>query len=268
MAYVYRHIRLDKNVPFYIGVGARTTYERAYEKTNRNIHWKRVVAKTDYEVEILIDNVTPEFARVREMEFVSLYGRKDLGTGTLVNMTEGGDDSSFMKGRKQSPEHIEKRAMKHRGKVLTTETKDKLRLANLGKKQSNETIEKRVSKIRGQKRFFSDEHKRRISETLKGNKLSEETIEKLKIARVGRKPSLGKVNTKEHNKKISEGNCRYLYDILCPDNSIVTVTNLNDFSKKNKLNANFLYTLVGHDTVGNKVSKCKGFRILSKKKNK
>ena len=29
MAYVYRHIRLDKNEPFYIGIGSDKTYKRA-----------------------------------------------------------------------------------------------------------------------------------------------------------------------------------------------------------------------------------------------
>ena len=29
MAYVYRHIRLDKNEPFYIGIGSDKEYKRA-----------------------------------------------------------------------------------------------------------------------------------------------------------------------------------------------------------------------------------------------
>jgi hypothetical protein len=32
MAYVYRHIRLDKNEPFYIGVGSDSNYSRAFTK--------------------------------------------------------------------------------------------------------------------------------------------------------------------------------------------------------------------------------------------
>ena len=34
MAILYRHIRLDKNVPFYIGIGK--DIKRAYSKSNRN----------------------------------------------------------------------------------------------------------------------------------------------------------------------------------------------------------------------------------------
>jgi len=62
MAYVYRHIRLDTNQPFYIGIGSDNTYYRANKKSQRNIHWKRVVAKTDYEVEIMLDDLTWEQA--------------------------------------------------------------------------------------------------------------------------------------------------------------------------------------------------------------
>jgi hypothetical protein len=29
MAYVYRHIRLDKNEPFYIGIGSDSSFARA-----------------------------------------------------------------------------------------------------------------------------------------------------------------------------------------------------------------------------------------------
>ena len=45
MAYLYRHIRLDKNEPFYIGIGGddKGYYERAYHKiSHRNKHWKNI----------------------------------------------------------------------------------------------------------------------------------------------------------------------------------------------------------------------------------
>jgi len=89
MVIVYRHIRLDRNEPFYVGIGS--TVKRAYEKNNRNEMWSKIVNKTDYEVEILFEDLSWEEACNKEREFISLYGRKDLKTGTLVNMTDGGD---------------------------------------------------------------------------------------------------------------------------------------------------------------------------------
>lgn len=89
MPCVYRHIRLDKNEPFYIGIGK--TINRAYSHRDRNIYWKRIVEHTDYEVEIIFEDISWDDACKKEIEFIKLYGRKDLHEGTLVNMTDGGE---------------------------------------------------------------------------------------------------------------------------------------------------------------------------------
>lgn len=92
MAYVYRHIRLDKNEPFYIGISnTEDGYKRAYKKTCRNKHWTNIAKSCKYEVEILVENLTIEEVKEKEKEFIKLYGRVDLKTGTLVNLTDGGD---------------------------------------------------------------------------------------------------------------------------------------------------------------------------------
>lgn len=92
MAYVYRHIRLDKNEPFYIGISNTDDgYKRAYRKTSRNNHWTNIVKSCKYEVEILMENLTVEDVKEKEKEFIKMYGRVDLKTGTLVNLTDGGD---------------------------------------------------------------------------------------------------------------------------------------------------------------------------------
>jgi hypothetical protein len=92
MAYVYRHIRLDKNEPFYIGVGLSNDYgyKRAYSTKNRNIYWQRIVNKTAFEVEIILDNLTNEEAFVKEIEFINLYKKRKNG-GTLCNIADGGN---------------------------------------------------------------------------------------------------------------------------------------------------------------------------------
>jgi predicted GIY-YIG superfamily endonuclease len=90
-SYVYKHIRLDTNEVFYIGIGNQKNYKRAYSKHNRNLHWKNVVNKTEYIVEIVKDNLSWEDAVKLEIELIKKYGRSDLNEGTLVNMTDGGD---------------------------------------------------------------------------------------------------------------------------------------------------------------------------------
>ena len=138
MAYVYRHIRLDKNIPFYIGIGSDDNHSRANFKHNRGSHWNNIVAKTDYEVEIMIDDITFEEAKTKEIEFISLYGRKDYFKGTLVNKTDGGDGCLGLihteearkkmgapnKGKKLSKEHIE--SIIWHNKNMSKETRDKI----------------------------------------------------------------------------------------------------------------------------------------------
>ena len=155
MAYVYRHVRLDKNEVFYIGIGSdsKGKYKRAFEDSHRNPHWHNIV-KHGYEVEIMLDDLTWEEACKKEVEFIKLYGRKDLNEGTLVNMTDGGEGiigcvvteetrkklSKSFKGRK----HSEESKIKMRGKRLKPRKKtDKVKVGhNLGKKFSEETKEK------------------------------------------------------------------------------------------------------------------------------
>jgi len=130
---VYRHIRLDKNEVFYIGIGSK---ERAYTKINRNKHWNNIIKKTDYEIQILKSDLTWNDACELEKILISYYGRKDLSLGSLVNMTNGGDGIS---GNIRSSETIEKIRKSNTGKRHSDKTKEKLRLFNINKKLSDET---------------------------------------------------------------------------------------------------------------------------------
>ena len=93
MAYVYKHTRLDKNEVFYIGIGSddKGKFTRAYSKKRRSKFWKDLTKNIDYEVEILYNDIIWEEACQKEKELILKYGRKDLDTGTLCNLTNGGD---------------------------------------------------------------------------------------------------------------------------------------------------------------------------------
>jgi hypothetical protein len=117
--FLYRHIRLDKNEVFYVGIGTKkpwftsheTEYRRAYEKVNRKTYWKNITNKTEYRVEILMESNDYGFIKNKEYEFIKLYGRKDLQLGTLVNLTDGGEGNA---GRKVT--EVERKAMSLRNK--------------------------------------------------------------------------------------------------------------------------------------------------------
>jgi hypothetical protein len=98
--FLYRHIRLDKNVPFYVGIGTKRTdaacheveYERAFYTRNRNKTWKGIVSRTEYRVEIVFECNDRNLINEKEKEFIKLYGRITDKTGSLVNYTNGGDN--------------------------------------------------------------------------------------------------------------------------------------------------------------------------------
>lgn len=98
--YLYRHIRKDNNQVFYIGVGGKTKadlknnkYSRATSLNGRNIFWNRVVEKTEFIVEIILESNDRIFIIQKEIEFIKIYGRRDYDTGHLVNLTNGGEGS-------------------------------------------------------------------------------------------------------------------------------------------------------------------------------
>lgn len=186
MAYVYRHIRLDKNEPFYIGIGKDEggKYIRAYQKGSArgsSIIWKKIVSKTEYEVEILLDNLEWEEAGRKEIEFISLYGRIDRGTGVLANLTNGGDGNL---GLIHSPEALKK---------IGEATKNRVGYWK-GKKMHPNTTKASADTKRGK------------PSPMKGKAASEKTKKAVSIHATGNKYCLGRVISKETREKISKSN--------------------------------------------------------------
>lgn len=128
MAYLYRHIRHDKNQPFYIGIGVTKEYGRAYSLVDRNRIWNSIANRTSYDVEIVFDDLTWEEAVVKEKEFIKIYGRIQTG-GMLSNMTDGGDGGY--------------------GVIVSKETRAKLSALSLSRGITKETREKMAAKLRG-----------------------------------------------------------------------------------------------------------------------
>lgn len=159
---VYRHVRLDTNEVFYIGIG---DYKRAFINTkgHRSDWWFRVTNKTEYRVDILFDGLTLNEAIEKEIEFIALYGRRDLGLGTLVNLTNGGEGTS--------------------GKLLSEETKRKIGKGNKGKVVSKESRLKMVESAKG--KIMSEETKHKISVTGKGRIVTEEIRNKISKTKTG-----------------------------------------------------------------------------------
>lgn len=166
--YVYAYIRAQDFTPYYIGKGLG---RRAWKK-----HDGISVPNDKSKILILKENLTEDMAILYEIALIWWLGRKDIGTGILLNKTYGGDGSS--------------------GTIRTQETREKLRKANLGKKLSPEhreklsiaaknrppISEKTRAKISAISSNRSAETRAKIGAWGKGRKQSAETIAKRSAA--------------------------------------------------------------------------------------
>jgi hypothetical protein len=152
MAVVYEHIRNDTNEVFYVGIGNEE--KRAFVKCKRNPYWKHIVNKVGHSVNIIHKDIDWEEAKKIEILLIEKYGRKDLGLGNLVNMTDGGEG---VLGFIASEETRQKLSEAHKGKTPSEETRQKMSSAKkgntnmLGKKSSEETRQKMSESKKGNK---------------------------------------------------------------------------------------------------------------------
>jgi hypothetical protein len=115
--YTYAYLREDRT-PYYIGKGKlekRNRYHRCYYGKHH------VPVPPKERILILKENILEKEAFKHEKYMISVFGRKDLGTGILRNLSDGGEGHS---GRIRSKEEIEK----------TKKTKKGSRWWNNGKK--------------------------------------------------------------------------------------------------------------------------------------
>ena len=129
-AYLYTHTRLDTNEVFYVGIGTQDNYIRASRSHNRTNYWNNVVKRCGWKVDILYDNLSWEDACKKEKELIAFYGRIDLGTGTLVNLTDGGEGTL---GHKHTEETKEKMSKTRKGRKYSEEHKLKTKNSMIGK---------------------------------------------------------------------------------------------------------------------------------------
>ncbi|WAW11723.1 hypothetical protein nACB2_031 [Acinetobacter phage nACB2] len=104
MFYVYQLKIMGIDLPFYIGKGKEERHKEHFvgymiETNKGNKHKINTIKKAQREglevvSEIILDNLTEAEAHAAEIEYIARYGRRDLGTGCLTNLTDGGEGMS------------------------------------------------------------------------------------------------------------------------------------------------------------------------------
>lgn len=189
--YLYRHIRVDKNEPFYIGIGTKSEqdlkygyYGRASAKHVDNNIWLKIIAKTEWKWEILLESDDRKFISEKEKEFILLYGRKCDNSGTLANLTLGGEENHGYKHtdevKKKISEAQKGKPGRRLGAKLTSEQCEKF--SEIQKEVANrpEMLEFRKEKMMGNTymlgKTHSDESKKKMSESAKKRGINSKTI--------------------------------------------------------------------------------------------
>ncbi len=164
--YTYAYLREDKT-PYYIGKGRG---DRAYRKEYRSCPTPDERSR----ILILKKNLSEFDAYKHEIYMIAVLGRKDLGTGILRNLTDGGEGGRGA-GFKHSNESRKKmsEAMKgdknpFHGKKHTKEARNKMSQSRIGSK--NYYFGKKTHNY-GKK--TSEETKAKISKALKGRTWSQ-----------------------------------------------------------------------------------------------
>jgi hypothetical protein len=180
---VYFHINKSNSDIFYVGIGNK---KRPYSKRSRSQFWKNTVEKYDYLVEIIHTELSFEEACELERYYIRMFGRLDIGSGSLVNLTDGGDGSNGYIHSEETKVKIKQNWSNYRGfelpEDITKYNRDYQRNYMREYRKNESVREKYRESYRIKYQNMSDIEKEELSETKRRYRegLSEEQREELR----------------------------------------------------------------------------------------
>lgn len=205
-AYVYTLTDPRNGMPFYVGKGhgKRCEFhidEAKYYTKRKSLKLNKIRKLLSLGMKPVITKVEQNVSDAQALDFECLLIEEMRSVGIpLTNMTDGGDGA---KGYKHTQEHLEYVSKLFKGRIVSEETKQKMRKPKSEEGRKNMALARQTTLYRP-----SEETKRKTSEALlgrpspmKGRKQSEEAKAKMSAHRKGL--SKPKVNCPHCQKSIA-----------------------------------------------------------------
>lgn len=166
---LYVHKRMDNGEIFYVGIG---NLRRPYVKYKRSSWWKNIVKIYGYEVEIIKENLSWEEACELEKFYIKKIGREDLGLGSLINMSDGGDGLSNPSDewKKNNSKRNTGENNPNYGKTGYWNGKKKNAWTEEMKKKLSDKMKGKIPWNKGKKGVYSEDSLKKMSESIKSSK--------------------------------------------------------------------------------------------------
>jgi len=184
--------------PYYVGKGTR----------NRACDLKRCGARPPIDQSYIVfvqEGLTEREAFNLERYCITLYGRINLGTGILRNLTDGGEGASGCRPSRETRDKMSRAHLGNQcrlGKPHTQKTRSQMSRSHLGK-------------------ALSQEHKNKISQSKTGIKFSQQHKNKMALVRLV-----------------------YLYEFIDANGEVYVTDNMNGFAKQYGLDSGALGKVV------------------------
>lgn len=151
--YTYAYLRED-GTPYYIGKGKDDRVFKNHIRQNK-IDLK---PKDKSKIIFLKQNLTEDQAIKHEIYMISVFGRKDNGTGILRNMTNGGDGISGYSHTEETKKRISKPGEENPfyGKKHSPEALEKMREASKNKKRRPHSEETKRKMRKSAKKYWNE----------------------------------------------------------------------------------------------------------------
>lgn len=170
VAYVYIYTDPQRGEPIYVGKGYAGRWEHHLSRRDRHPLVQRLQAMKREGVTPTI-NIVPcacdADALTLEVQTIARLGRKDLGKGPLLNLTDGGDGASGWVMPEATKHKISKAKV---GKPLTAEHKQRISVSGRQRPPISEETRRRSSQAR--KRW----HEERVAQGILWNPRAKKSL--------------------------------------------------------------------------------------------